>query len=99
MIVVGGEQLRLSAACQDRQETFVADVNEVEQALSWAIKKRMLEGCGTLSKVSIIDGIVQVTFSGVTDDTHVFDTLSGALLDLRLELDIVPDLDVRIRRK
>jgi hypothetical protein len=32
----------------------------------------MLEGCGTLSKVSIIDGIVQ----------HVFDTLSGALLDM-----------------
>ena len=69
MIVVGREQLRLSAACQDRQETFVADVNEVEQALSWAIKKRMLEGCGTLSKVSIIDGIVQ----------HVFDTLSGGV--------------------
>jgi len=77
----------------------VADVDEVEQALSWAIKKRMLEGCGTLSKVSMIDGIVHVTFNGVTDDTHVFDTLSGALLDLRLGLDIVPDLDVKIRRK
>jgi hypothetical protein len=47
----------------------------------------------------MIDGIVQVTFNGVTDDTHVFDTLSGALLDLRLGLDIVPDLDVKIRRK
>ena len=77
----------------------MADVNEVEQALSWAIKKRMLEGCGTLSKVTTVDGVVQVTFLGVTDDAHVFDTLSGALLDLRLELDIVPDLDVKIRRK
>jgi hypothetical protein len=88
-------QLKLLAACQDRQELSVADLNEVEQALSAAIKKRMLEGCGTLSKVGVIDGIVQVTFSGVKDDTHVFDTLSGALLDLRLELDIVPDLDVK----
>jgi hypothetical protein len=40
-----------------------------------------------------------ITFSDVTDDTHVFDTLSGALLDLRLGLDIVPDLDVKIRPK
>jgi hypothetical protein len=92
-------QLRLLAACQDGQETFVADVVGVEQALFGAIKKRMLEGCGTLSKVTTVDGVVQVTFLGVTDDAHVFDTLSGALLDLRLELDIVPDLDVKIRRK
>ena len=35
----------------------------------------------------------------VTDDAHVFDTLSGALLDLRIQLDVVPDLDVKIRRK
>ena len=77
----------------------MADVAEVEQALSGAIKKRMLEGCGTLSKVTTVDGVVQVTFLGVTDDAHVFDTLSGALVDLRLELDIVPDLDVKIRRK
>ena len=35
----------------------MADVEEVEQALSWAIKKRMLEGCGTLGKVSMIDGL------------------------------------------
>jgi len=77
----------------------VADVDEVEHALADAIKKRMLEGCGKLSKVATSDGIVQVTFSGVTDDAHVFDTLSGALLDLRLQLEVVPDLDVKIRRK
>lgn len=77
----------------------MADVDEVERALADAIKKRMLEGCGTLSKVASRDGIVQVIFSGVTDDTHVFDTLSGALLDLRLQLEVVPDLDVKIRRK
>ncbi|MCI0599385.1 MAG: hypothetical protein L0Y50_12810 [Beijerinckiaceae bacterium] len=77
----------------------MAAVNEVEFALADAIKKRMLEGCGKLSKVTTIDGIVQVTFLGVTDDAHVFDTLGGALLDLRLQLDVVPDLDVKIRRK
>ena len=38
-------------------------------------------------------------FLEVTDDAHVFDTLSGALLDLRIELEVVPDLDVKIRRK
>jgi hypothetical protein len=77
----------------------VVDVNEVEQALTGAIEKRMLEGSGKLSKVTTVDGVVQITFLGVTDDTHVFDTLSGALLDLRLELEVVPDLDVKIRRR
>ncbi|MCI0465986.1 MAG: hypothetical protein L0Y57_03130 [Beijerinckiaceae bacterium] len=76
----------------------MANVDEIEQALAGAIKKRMLEGCGKLSKVTTSGGAVQVTFSGVTDDAHVFDTLSGALLDLRLELDVVPDLDIKIRR-
>jgi len=41
----------------------------------------------------------EVTFLDVTDDANVFDTLSGALLDLRLQLEIEPDLDVKIRRK
>jgi hypothetical protein len=77
----------------------VADVNEVERALIGAIEKRMLEGCGKLSKVTTVDGVVQVTFLKVTDDAHVFETLGGALLDLRLELEVVPDLDVKIRRK
>ena len=77
----------------------MADVNEVERALTGAIEKRMLEGCGKLSKVMTVDGVVQVTFLNVTDDAHVFETLSGALLDLRLELEVVPDLDVKIRRK
>jgi hypothetical protein len=77
----------------------VADVSEVERALTGAIEKRMLEGSGKLSKVTTVDGVVQITLLGVTDDAHVFDTLSGALLDLRLELQVVPDLDVKIRRK
>jgi hypothetical protein len=77
----------------------VADVNEVERALTGAIEKRMLEGCGKLSKVTTVDGVVQVTFVNVADDAHVFDTLSGALLDLRIELEVVPDLDVKIRRR
>lgn len=77
----------------------MADQNEIERALSDAIKKRMLEGSGTLRKVTTVDGVLQVTFSGVTDDAHVFDTLSGALLDLRVLLEIVPDLDIKIRRK
>jgi hypothetical protein len=81
------------------EEAVVADVNEIEQALTGAIEKRMLEGSGKLSKVTTVDGVVQITFLGVTDDAHVFDTLSGALLDLRLELEVVPDLDVKIRRK
>jgi hypothetical protein len=76
----------------------VAETGEVERALSAAIKKRMLEGSGTLSNVTTVSGVVQVTFKGVTDDAHVFDTLSGALLDLRIELEVVPDLDVKIRR-
>jgi hypothetical protein len=77
----------------------VTDVGEVERALGDAIKKRILEGSGKLSKVTTVDGVVQVTFLGVTDDEHVFDTLSGALLDLRLQLGVVPNLDVKIRRK
>jgi hypothetical protein len=59
----------------------------------------MLEGCGKLSGVTTLDGVVQVTFSGVTDDANVFDTLSGALLDVRIQLEVQPDLDVKIRRK
>lgn len=77
----------------------MADVHEVERALSGAIEKRILEGCGKLSKVTTVDGVVQVTFLGVTDDAHVFDTLSGALLDVRIQLEVQPDLDVKIRRK
>jgi hypothetical protein len=104
--------LGLTSACSSRagwirlaiyrrlgEEALVADVNEVERALTGAIKKRMLEGSGKLSKVTTIGGIVQVTFLEVTDDAHVFDTLSGALLDLRIQLEVVPDLDVKIRRK
>jgi hypothetical protein len=78
---------------------FVADKNEIENALSAAINKRILEGAGRLSDVSTANGVVQVTFVGVSDDAHVFDTLSGALLDLRLQLEVVPDLDVKIRRR
>ncbi|MGH6811943.1 MAG: hypothetical protein ACREDM_06185 [Methylocella sp.] len=77
----------------------MADVNEVERALSGAIEKRMLEGSGMLSKVTTVDGVVRVTFLEVTDDAHVFETLSGALLYLRLQLEVVPELDVKIRRK
>jgi hypothetical protein len=40
-----------------------------------------------------------VTFTGVTDEANVFDTLSGALLDVRLQLEAQPDIDVKIRRK
>jgi hypothetical protein len=76
----------------------VADMNEVERALTGAIKNRILEGVGKLSEVKTIDGVVHVTFLGVTDDANVFDTLSGALLDLRIQLEVVPDLDVKIRR-
>jgi hypothetical protein len=81
------------------EEALVADVHEVERALSGAIEKRMLEGSGKLSEVTTVDGVVHVTFLGVTDDANVFDTLSGAMLDLRLQLEVEPDLDVRIRRK
>ena len=77
----------------------MADVNEVERALTGAIEKRMLEGSGTLSKVTTVDGVVQVMFLEVTDDANVFDTLSGALLDLRLQLEVEPDLDVKLRRR
>ncbi len=75
----------------------MADVNKVERALTGAIEKRM--GSGKLSKITTVDGVVQVTFLEVTDDAHVFDTLSGALLDLRLQLEVEPDLDVKIRRR
>jgi len=77
----------------------VADAVEVERALADAIEKRILEGSGKLSEVTTVDGVVHVTFLGVTDDAHVFDTLSGALLDLRIQLEVQPDLDVKIRRK
>jgi len=77
----------------------VADVIEVERALADAIEKRILDGSGKLSEIKTVDGIVHVTFLGVTDDAHVFDTLSGALLDVRLLLEVQPDLDVKIRRK
>jgi len=77
----------------------VADAVEVERALADAIEKRILEGSGKLSEVTTVDGVVHVTFLGVTDDAHVFDTLSGALLDVRIELEVQPDLDVKIRRK
>jgi hypothetical protein len=77
----------------------VADAKEIERALADAIQKRILEGCGKLSEVTTVDGVVHVTFLGVTDDAHVFDTLSGALLDLRIQLEVQPDLDVKIRRK
>jgi hypothetical protein len=76
----------------------VADASEIEHALAGAIKKRMLEGAGELSEITTSSGVVQVTFTGVTDDAHVFDTLSGALLDLRIGLEVVPDLDIKIRR-
>jgi hypothetical protein len=79
-------------------EAPVADVGEIERALANAIRKRMLEGSGKLSQITTVSGIVQVTFSGVTDDANVFETLSGALLDLRIELQVVPDIDVKIRR-
>lgn len=81
------------------EEALVADMHEVERALSGAIEKRILEGCGKLSAVTTVDGVVHVTFLGVTDDAHVFDTLSGALLDLRIQLEVQPNLDVKIRRK
>jgi len=77
----------------------VADAVEVERALVDAIEKRILEGSGKLSEVTTVDGVVHVTFLGVTDDAHVFDTLSGALLDVRIQLEVQPDLDVKIRRK
>jgi hypothetical protein len=79
-------------------EALVAGAGEVEGALAGAIKKRMLEGSGRLDGVTTAGGIVQVTFSKVTDDANVFETLSGALLDVRLELGVVPELDVKIRR-
>ena len=74
-------------------------MDEIEHALTGAIEKRILEGSGKPSKITTIDGVVQVTFLDVTDDANVFDTLSGALLDLRLQLEVEPDLDVKIRRR
>jgi len=64
-------------------------------ALLRCIKKRILEGSGKLSEVRTVDGVVHVTFLGVTDDAHVFDTLSGALLDVRIQLEVQPNLDVK----
>ena len=77
----------------------MADVVEIERALASAIEKRILEGSGKLKEVTTVDGVVHVTFHGVTDDANVFDTLSGALLDVRILLGVQPDLDVKIRRK
>jgi hypothetical protein len=48
----------------------VADVGEVERALADAIKKRILEGSGKLSKGTTVDGVVQVTFLSVTGDAY-----------------------------
>jgi hypothetical protein len=80
-------------------EKHVAEADEIERALADAIRKRMLEGAGKLVGVTSAGGVLRIAFSGVTDDAHVFETLGGALLDLRLELGVVPELDVRIRRK
>ncbi|MCL2385835.1 MAG: hypothetical protein FWD08_07200 [Alphaproteobacteria bacterium] len=77
----------------------MADEKEVERAIAAAIEKRILEGAGRLSEVRTVDGVIEVTFHGVRDDGQVFDTLSGALLDVRIGLEAVPDLDVKIRRK
>ncbi|HTV32762.1 MAG TPA: hypothetical protein VME69_06625 [Methylocella sp.] len=77
----------------------MADAKEVERALAAAIEKRILDGAGRLSEVKTVDGVIEVTFLGVRDDAQVFDTLSGALLDVRILLEAVPDLDVKIRRK
>jgi hypothetical protein len=38
----------------------VADVDEIERAHTGAIEKRILEGSGKLSKITTIDGVVQV---------------------------------------
>ena len=76
----------------------MADSKEIEGFLTHAIKARILDGSGSLREVITREGIVQITFVGVADDTHVLETLSGAMLDLRLPLEVVPDLDVRIRR-
>lgn len=77
----------------------MADAKEVERALVAAIEKRILDGAGRLSEVKTIDDVIEVTFLGVRDDAQVFDTLSGALLDVRILLEATPDLDVKIRRK
>lgn len=76
----------------------MAEHAEIERFLADAIKRRILDGSGSLSGVATVDGVVQLTFIGVTDDAHVLDTVSGAVLDLRLQLEVVPDLDLRIRR-
>lgn len=91
--------LRRDAKPLCRNGGLVTKAGEIEHALTGAIAKRMLEGSGKLHEVKSIDDVLQVTFTGVTDDAHVFDTLSGALLDLRIELGVVPELDVKIRRK
>ena len=71
----------------------------LDSALAKRNREAVLEGSGKLSGVTTVDGIVQVTFLGVTDDANVFDTLSGALLDVRIQLEVQPDIDVQIRRK
>ncbi|WP_026605836.1 hypothetical protein [Methylocapsa acidiphila] len=76
----------------------MAEPKEIENFVAHAIKARILDGSGNLSEVAVRDGVLQVTFSGVSDDTHVLETLSGAMLDLRLQLEVVPELDVHIRR-
>ncbi len=76
----------------------MAEPKEIEHFLAHAIRTRILDGSGKLTEVATRDGVLEVTFSGVTDDAHVLDTVSGAVLDLRLQLEVVPDLDVRIRR-
>jgi hypothetical protein len=55
----------------------VADVNEIKRALAGAINKRILKGAGKLSEVTTANGVVQVTFVGVSDDAPVFDTISA----------------------
>lgn len=54
----------------------MAEASEIERALAGAIRKRMLEGAGRLGGVKTVGGVLEVTFSGVMDDTHVFETLS-----------------------
>lgn len=76
----------------------MAKPEEIERFLINAIKHRILDGSGTLSGVATRDGVIEITFLGVTDDAHVLDTVSGAVLDLRLQLEVVPNLDVKIRR-
>ncbi len=74
------------------------ELKEIEHFVAHAIRKRILDGSGKLNEVTTRDGVLHVAFSGVSDDTHVLETLSGAMLDLRLQLEVIPSLDVSIRR-